>query len=368
MKTIKAAVIGLGFIGKHQIDAIRRVPGVEVAAVCTSRPEAPETRFIPRVYSNWQALVSDPELEVVHNCTPNHLHDEINRAAIESGKHIYSEKPLSLSATVAKDLWHLAEKKGVAHGLNHQYRMNAAVQEMKARIKKNNAGRPLFVFGHYLQESHSRKTDYSTRLVPETSPARALADIGTHWADTAYCVMGQPIVSVMADMLTHYPVRIDPSSGREIPVQSDDTVSVLLRFADGTPGTMTASKVAGGHKNDLTIEVDGELCSYSWCQEQPDHLRIGSREQGITEFFMGPAFAQPEALSYVTAAPGHVMGWSDGLWNAIRAFYESLRTGRYRLPEQQYATFKDGWRTILFIEACIVSSREKRWVDIPYDE
>jgi predicted dehydrogenase len=180
--------------------------------------------------------------------------------------------------------------------------------------------------------------------------------------------MGQPIVSVMADMVTLHPVRIDPSSGREIPIQSDDTVSVLLRFADGTPGMMTASKVAGGHKNDLSIEVDGELCSYSWRQEQPDHLRIGSREQGTAEFFMGPAFAQPEALPYVTAAPGHVMGWSDGLWNAVRAFYESLRSGAYRSREQPYATFKDGWRTILFVEACILSSREKRWVDIHYDE
>jgi predicted dehydrogenase len=62
------------------------------------------------------------------------------------------------------------------------------------------------------------------------------------------------------------------------------------------------------------------------------------------------------------------MGWSDGLWNAVRAFYESLRSGAYRTGEQPYATFKDGWRTILFVEACILSSREKRWVDIHYDE
>ena len=86
-----------------------------------------------------------------------------------------------------------------------------------------------------MQESVARKTDYTPRRIPETSPARALLDIGVHWADTAGFVMGCPISRVYAKMYTHHPIRIDPETGREIVVRSDDTTSVMVEFADGTP-------------------------------------------------------------------------------------------------------------------------------------
>ena len=219
MKTIRAGIIGTGFIGKLHIEAIMRIPGSTITAVCHhsgERLNAVKEQFnITRGYEDWRDLIDDPNVDVVHNCTPNHLHDEINRAAIMAGKHVYSEKPLSLNASNAFELYRLACEKGVAHGVNHQYRLNAAVQEMRERINGGECGRILFVRGHYLQESHAQKTDYSKRLIPETSPARALADIGTHWVDTVYCVTGKRIASVYADMHTHHPVRIDPATGKK---------------------------------------------------------------------------------------------------------------------------------------------------------
>ena len=371
MKTIRAGIIGTGFIGKLHIEAIMRIPGSTITAVCHhsgERLNAVKEQFnITRGYEDWRDLIDDPNVDVVHNCTPNHLHDEINRAAIMAGKHVYSEKPLSLNASNAFELYRLACEKGVAHGVNHQYRLNAAVQEMRERINGGECGRILFVRGHYLQESHAQKTDYSKRLIPETSPARALADIGTHWVDTVYCVTGKRIASVYVDMHTHHPVRIDPATGKEIPIHSDDTSVVLLRFEDGTPGTMLVSKVACGHKNDLSVTVQGEKSEYTWNQELPDRLFIGSREQPNGVLFMNPKYASAAAAPYITTPAGHVMGWTDALRNSVNAFYTSIRNRTYANHNQPYCAFEDGWHTIAFIEACLKSVQENRWVNIEKD-
>ena len=132
----------------------------------------------------WEEIVNDPSIDVIHNCTPNHLHDKINLAVIAAGKHIYAEKPLSSTGENAYQVWKTAEQAGIAHGVNYQYRMNAAVIEMKNRIRSGQGGMPLFVSGQYLQDSAARRTDYTKRRIPETSPARAVLDIGVHWADT----------------------------------------------------------------------------------------------------------------------------------------------------------------------------------------
>lgn len=370
MKRIRAGVVGTGFIGALHIEAIRRIPDAEVVAISAPEPEleSAQQRFcVVRGYPDWGALVADPEIMVVHNCTPNALHDVVNRVAIEHGKHIYAEKPLSISAAGALEVWRLAEKQGVAHGVNLQYRLNAAVQEMRARIAAGQCGHPLFVRGQYLQEVASRSTDYTPRRFPEDSPARALADIGVHWADAAQCVMGQPIRALCAQMYTHHPVRTD-AAGRKIPIVSDDTTCVWVRFADGTPGAALFSKAMAGHKNDFTLTVSGEECEYTWCQQRCDRLYIGRREGGNEELFMDRALASPQAVLYVTLPMGHAMGWTEALMNSIQAFYTAIRQGSWNKADQPYATFRDGWRGNAFIDACLLSARENRWVELPQED
>jgi len=370
VKSLNVGIIGIGFIGPHHIDAIRRIPGAKIGAICDPDEEvlrtARERYCIEQGYLDWRDLLADTQLDVIHNCTPNHIHDPVNRLAIQSGKHIYAEKPLSLSAQSAKELWQSAVAANVAHAVNYQYRMNAAVQEMRARIRSGESGRTLFVRGQYLQESHARKTDYTRRLIPETSPARAIADIGSHWVDTACCALGMPVTAVFADMHTHHPIRIDPQTGNPIAISSDDTTAVLLRFVDGTPGMMLASKVASGHKNDLVVTVDGELCEYSWEQQLPDRLYIGRREAENGELFMNRVGVLPSSLPYISTPGGHVMGWSDALRNSISAFYCAIWENSYQHRAQPYATFEDGWRANVFIEGCIRSSQEHRWIELDY--
>ena len=366
MQKLQVGVIGLGFIGPQHIDALRRVPCVEVAAVCgreETNLRAVQARYdVPKAYADWRKLIADPLIDVVHNCTPNALHDEINTAALLAGKHVYCEKPLSNSAAQARAMWQLAVEKGLAHGLNHQYRLNAPVQEMKVRLQKGLAGRPLLVFGHYLQESASCPTDWANRM-GNTGIARALNDIGIHWADTACCVMGQPIVSVMADVVTHHPLRTD-AQGNAHRMDTEDTANILLRFADGTPGALTVSKAANGHKNDLFVGVACEHYGMEWSQESPDRLTIGLKEIGVDTVYMNPRACQPETLPYITTPMGHVMGWADALHSALESYYASITNGSYRTAKQPYATFEDGFRGMAFVEACLRSAKTRAWAEV----
>ena len=366
MEQLRIGVVGLGFIGPQHIDGLRRVPGVTVTAVCgreAGNLRAVQAHYgVPKAYADWRDLVADPDIDVVHNCTPNALHDQINRAALEAGKHVYCEKPLSQSAAAAREMWQLAVARGLAHGLNHQYRLNAPVQEMKARLANGLAGRPLLVFGHYLQESGTRATDWAPRM-GNTGIARAVNDIGIHWVDTACCVLGQPIASVMADFATHHPVRTDAQGGTHV-MDTEDTAFILVRFMDGTPGSLTVSKAANGHKNDLRVCVSCENYGMEWAQEDPDRLTIGVKEVGFETVYMNPNTCQPQVKPYITTPMGHVMGWPDALHSALERFYESIRTGSYRTQPQPYATFEDGFRGMAFVEACVRSNQTRAWAEV----
>lgn len=368
MKIINAAIIGMGFIGELHFAGLSALPFVRIRAICVSNPsKIEEIRAlygVEKVTDDWHEIVKDPSIDVIHNCTPNILHDEINLAAIRNGKHIYAEKPLSICVANAYKVWRAAEAAGIAHGVNHQYRMNAAVLEMRERIAAGYGGRPLFVGGCYLQDSAARRSDYSKRKIPETSQARAVLDIGVHWADTASFVLQRPIKKVYAKMYTHYPTRIDPVTQKEISIHSDDTTSVMVEFADGTPGQALFSKCMMGHKNDLTVTISGEQREYTWKQEQCDKLWIGNRENGNEAVFMDREFCEKETASYIALPAGHVLGWKDALINAMWEFYRTLSDGSYRNSGQKYATFEDGWRGNCFVEACLRSSREDRWVSL----
>ena len=290
MKKVNVGIIGMGFIGKLHYRALSVLPFIKIKAVCVSRPE--KTAEVKAQYpadivsDDWRMIIEDPSVEVIHNCTPNHLHDEINEAAIKAGKHIYAEKPLSLAAGKAHDIWKLAEKYGIAHGVNHQYRFHPAVMEMKNRIREGKAGQLFFIRGCYLQDSLTRRNDYSKRRIPETSPARAVLDIGVHWADLAAYVLSSPVEKVYARMYTHYPARTDPLTGKEMKIHSDDTTSVMVKFLNGVEGHALFSKCMAGHKNDLVITVSGGEKEYSWEQQRCDLLCVGSRENGNAVEYM----------------------------------------------------------------------------------
>ncbi|MCV2514409.1 Gfo/Idh/MocA family oxidoreductase, partial [Leclercia pneumoniae] len=293
---INVGIIGSGFIGPAHIEALRRLGCVQVVALCdgsfAQAQEKAQALNIPHAYASVEALLAHPDLHVVHNCTPNHLHAEINRQILRAGKHVFSEKPLCMTPEEARELVTLAEQAGVIHGVSFVYRQFAMVRQAASMARDGTVGRLFAAHGSYLQDWMLLETDYNWRVDAALGGAsRAVADIGSHWCDTVQFITGRRITEVMADLAIVWPTRKANVAGNQTfshaaeaeyedkPVTTEDFGSVLLRFDDGSKGSFSVSQVSAGRKNRLSVEINGSECALAWDQEVPQQLWIGRRAE-----------------------------------------------------------------------------------------
>ncbi len=384
MKKIKVGIIGTGFIGPTHIEAIRRLGFVEVVGLAETRQEAADQKAaelgIPKAYGDYREMLKDSQIQVVHNCTPNHLHFAINKEIILSGKHVVSEKPLAMNSEESAELLALAEKHGVIHAVNFNYRQHASVQNLQAKIVNGELGKVNLVHGSYLQDWLLYETDFNWRLAPEVGgKSRAVADIGSHWCDTVQYVTGKKIVKVFADLATVIPVRkkaknaiatfsTQTSSEQEyedVPINTEDYASVLVHFEDGSRGVFTVSQVSAGRKNRLSFEINGSKSSIFWNQEEPEKLWIGHRDRANEILLADPALFNSEARSAIHHPGGHNEGWPDALKNMMLNFYSFVRDGKsLKTDKPKFATFEDGHISMCITDAILESHKKQKWVKV----
>ena len=383
MKKIKAGIIGVGFISAYHIDALRRIGLAELEAITDVNFEMAKTKAefygVRKCYREIDELIEDPEIQVVHNCTPNHMHLSINEKIIKAGKHLFSEKPLAKSAAeTAQILELLKHYPDTVAGVNFNYRMNPLVQDLKHKIASGELEKIHLVHGSYLQDWLLFDTDYNWRLEPEfAGESRAVADIGSHWLDTAQTVMGSRIVEVCADTATALPVRKKPVKEietfavsaaveyEEKAINTEDYAGVLVKFENGTPGVFYCSQVSAGRKCYLNIEVDGAKTSYYWNQETPDAMWKGNRDTNNEQVMRNPNLVAPDVKKYTSLPAGHPEGWNDGLRNNIFAFYSFIADGKSHGKDAcDFATCEDGHYIMRLTEAIIKSGKERRWVRV----
>jgi len=367
MKNLRAGVIGLGLIGKQHAESIGRIPGVELVAISEFNNELLESQkeyFGVNAYADYKEMMDSEDLDVIHNCTPNALHYEINKYAFEKGIHVYSEKPLAVTVGQGEELTKLAKEKELANGVNFNYRNNVMVQDMRARMENGDAGRCYLIHGCYIQDWLLYDTDSNWRLdSKEGGTSRALADIGSHWFDTAQVIAGKKIVSVYARNFITHPVRKKTIDGKliEYPVDTEDGGMILFEMEDGTQGTTLISQVSAGYKNHLFISVDCEKYSMRWNQEQSDRLIIGDRENGEIQRFASADTVDNSISRYATLPTGHPVGWADAFTNGIREFYNSVFHGTYKNGNTTYSDFENGTYIMRIVEACLKSSKTGEW-------
>jgi len=385
MEIIKTAVIGSGFMGSAHIEALRRVGMVEVHAIASNdmkrARELARAFSIPKVYSTWRDLMLDPEIQAVHNCTPNNLHFEINRDAIRSGKHILSEKPLTINSRESAELLKLIRRKGVINAINFNYRFYPLIQHARQLAASGDLGEIYLIHGHYLQDWLYYDTDYNWRLEEGISgTSRAVADIGSHWCDLVQFITGLRITRVFADLVTFHKTRKKPrqavetfkgmqkkGAGRadKISVHTEDAANVLLQFENGARGVFTVSQVSAGRKNHFWFEIDGSRKALAWNQEEPNQLWLGHREKGNEIIIKDPSLLDKKARPYAHYPGGHPEGYPDGPKNLFIDFYNFIRSGKNPLKIQpDFPTFADGHWEIKMVEAVLESHRSQKWVDL----
>jgi predicted dehydrogenase len=355
-------IVGAGFVGPHHIDAVRRLGFVDVVALAASSADTAREKAralgVPKSYGRWEALIDDPDVQVVHNATPNYLHYPVSRAAIAIGKHVVSDKPLAMTSSEAGSLLEQATRAGIVHAVTFNYRGNSLIQQARRATARGDIGTPHFVHGHYLQDWLLHESDYSWRLDPDKGgAASALGDIGSHWCDLAEHVSGLRIVQVLGETKTVIRQRRAPEGLVDIAVE--DLASVLLRFENGAAGSLSAGQVCAGHKNDLTLEVCGSSGSLRWSQERQNELWVGRRNSANEVLLKDPTLMDGDIGRYARLPGGHQEGWADAFANVMRDIYEFIAAGKKpgEARPPAFATFDDGYRANCIVEAILASAR-----------
>ncbi|HEY4436003.1 MAG TPA: Gfo/Idh/MocA family oxidoreductase [Lelliottia sp.] len=377
---INVGIVGSGFIGPAHIEALRRLGFVQVVALCDGSLDQAQEKAralnVPHAYGNIEELLAHPGLQVVHNCTPNHLHAQINRQILAAGKHLFSEKPLCMTPEEARELVALAERAGVIHGVSFVYRQFAMVRQAASMMRAGSVGRLFAAHGSYLQDWMLHETDYNWRVDAALGGAsRAVADIGSHWCDTVQFVTGRRIVEVMADLSVVWPTRKANVAGNQTftqksaavykdkPVTTEDFGSVLFRFDDGSKGSFSVSQVSAGRKNRLSFEINGSERSLAWDQEVPQQLWIGHRAQANQILTDDPGLMNKDAADSAHFPGGHIEGWPDAFKNMMAQFYRAVQANA--MPEKPlFATFHDGANVMYIIDAIVKSHQQQRWVRV----
>lgn len=384
MKKIKTAIIGSGFMGGTHLEALQRIGGIQIVLIASDdekKGKALADKYsVPDFTTDWKDVVASSNVEVIHNCTPNHLHFEINKAAIKHNKHIISEKPLTVSSPQSSELLQLLKKHNVVNAINFNYRFYPIIQHAKSMIEHGEVGDIYLVHGNYLQDWLYYKTDFNWRLESDLGgQSRAIADIGSHWCDMIQFLTGLKIEKVYADLVTIYKTRTKPSkavetfkgkekkaaSGKEVQIKTEDAGTVLFRFQNGVRGVFTVSQVSAGRKNHFWLEVDGSKKSFAWNQENPNELWIGYREKPNELLIKDPSLLNDEAKKYASYPGGHPEGYPDGPKNLFASVYNFIREGND--PEKDrtdFPTFKDGHQENLIANAVLKSNREQKWIKV----
>jgi predicted dehydrogenase len=381
-RTLKAAVIGTGFIGPVHVEALRRI-GVEVVGILGSSPENSAARAaalrLPRSFDSLDDLLSYPGLDAVHITTPNYLHKPMAMQAMAAGKHVICEKPLAMNAAEGQELLDAARAAGIVHAVNFNLRFYAQCHQAKSLVESGELGRVLLIHGRYLQDWLLNETDWNWRLEPGLGgEMRVVADIGSHWLDLMMFIGGKRLTEVCADFATLLETRkkptrpvetfagkmLDPSDYEEIPITTEDYASILLRYEDGVHGACTVSQMSAGRKNHLAFEIDGSRASVAFNSENPEQLWIGRRDRPSELLLRDPALLSPLARGTTDYPGGHAEGFPDTFKQLYKKVYAAIEAGA---PPAQpdYPTFADGVYSLQVGEALLQSARENRWVPIP---
>lgn len=387
MSSVNVAVVGSGFMGAAHIDALRRVPGVNIVAIASvDRPRADELsrQFgIPLVVDDWRALLGRNDIQAIHNTTPNNLHFEVNRAFLEARKHVLSEKPLTMTSDESGALVKLARDAGVVTAINFNYRGYPLVQQARAMIARGAIGNLFVAHGHYLQDWLLYDTDYNWRLESSVSgKSRAIADIGSHWFDLVQFITGRTITRVFANLFRAHETRKKPQQAvetykgkevgapqvyDEVPVDTEDGGFILLELEGGLRGSLVVSQVSSGRKNRQWIEIDGSRGALSWDQENPNHLWIGHRDKPNETLMKDPALLDDGVRGSAHYPGGHPEGYPDGPRNLFTAFYRYIASGE--VPGRaaaDFPTFEDGDAEVRIVEAVLRSDAAQAWESVSH--
>ena len=356
LRALNAGIIGLGFIGEVHVRAIRAA-GHKVRAIAAETAEiarhAAQRVNVDIAYTA-EEMIADPDIDVIHICTPNVFHAPLAELVIMSGKHVVCEKPLAISVAEAEALTRLARERNVVATVPFIYRYYPSVREARDRILGSLTS-PNLIHGYYLQDWLASGEIENWRIDPKMGgPSRAFGDIGVHWCDLIEFVTGHRIVRINAQLL-----RVFNQRGNNQSVNTEDGGTIIFQTNKGAQGSLVLSQISAGRKNKLWFSIDGPEHSFVFDQENPNSLWRGGIDSN--QIYIGGNERESERASRYSILPaGHPLGYQDCFNAFVADTYRTIDGQEVDgLPQ-----FFDGLRAAQLTEAVLISAEMREWVEI----
>lgn len=367
MKRLKAAVIGLGFIGEAHVEALKRVPGVDLVAVADAfgAQEKAEKLDVPAAFSDYREMIEVCQPDCIHICTPNSLHKEIAVYALERGINVVCEKPMARDAGEAREMAAAAKKSGKINAVNFHNRFYPANHQLRNMVKAGELGDIMNVQGAYLQDCFLYDTDFNWRMVSKNSGhTRVIADIGSHLIDVTEYIIGSKVTEVFCESQCVYNKRKQKTSEgfNEVEIDTEDTAFIMLRFENGAVGNFTVSQMIAGKKNQTCYIVAGTKMSAAWDSEEISDLKFGLRNEMNRVLTKDPGLMCAETKPICTYPGGHAEGFPDAFKQNFIAIYDAIRGEKAEAAP--YATFEDGLHQMEICDKLYESSKTGAWVKL----
>jgi predicted dehydrogenase len=358
-RTLSVALIGTKFMGRAHSNAWRQAPrfldlpaDIRMAAICGrdrgATRRAAKTLGWEKSVDDWQAIMADPQIDIVDICTPNDSHAEIAIAAARAGKAILCEKPLARSVSEARRMVEAVKRARVANMVCHNYRRVPALALAKQMIEAGDIGERIYHFrARYAQDWIADENfPLVWRLQSKVAGSGALGDIGAHLIDLARFLVGE-IAGVSAVSETFVKRRLTKS--RQLArVDVDDAVSVIGKFRNGAILNLEATRFARGRKNQLTFEINGNRGSLAFDLEEMNRLRFyDATDPDQTRGFRDIIVTESNH-PYVGNwwPPGHILGYEHSFVHTVADFVKAVVTRKRIQPD-----FADGLRTQRMLDA-----------------
>ncbi|MGW2418896.1 Gfo/Idh/MocA family protein [Streptomyces sp. NPDC001709] len=376
------AVVGFGWMGRVHTQAYARLPHhypqlplrprlITVAEEVPGRAEEAAERFgFASATRDWREVAADPRVRAVSITAPNFLHREIGVAMAEAGKHIWIEKPVGLTGADARAVADAVAEAGVRGTVGFNYRNAPAVEAARDLIASGEIGTVTHVrirlFSDYAAHPDGALT---WRYERARGGSGVLGDLASHGADLARFLLGD-ITSLTADTAIFLAERARPagataghalaSGGEPGPVENEDYVNCLLRFASGARGVLEACRVSVGEQNNYGFEVHGTKGAVFWDFRRMNELAVsrGStyQDQPVSTVYVGPG-----AGEFAAFQPGaaNAMGYDDlkviEAYRFVRSVAEGVAYG---------TTLADAVRCAALLDAMVRSAQRGTWVDV----
>lgn len=382
-KTLNIGLIGSGFMGQAHADAFRRtamlyrdlpaIPRLYMLADATESLaiEAAQRYGFAQSTGDWRRLVNDPNVDVVDITSPNMLHHDMAMAAIAAGKHVYCEKPLSVTLAEAEEMAAAAQAKGVKTMVAFNNVKTPAAMLAKQIIDSGQIGTPMRFRGWFDQGFfNDPDLPFSWRCTRREAGSGALGDLGSHVISVAQFLMGN-IDRTIAQTQTYFPTRPESQSAEGYSakaqdgatrrqVENEDQIQAMVQFSSGAGGTIEASRVSAGKVFGVYWEISGTKGTIIMDGERFNELKVSrfddaKSDRGFKTLLAGSQVPQFAAFFPFDFAGGG-LGYFDVKVIEIRDLIEGICNA-----DQCEPNFDFGLENMRVVDAMERSLVSKTW-------